>query len=91
MIPAYLFGDFHSTFLPSAPQVGGDMIEPVVCVYYTAINTLFLILSVYARFSVVTWFVIFVVLEWAPPQLLLFGVIDLAGAIWTYLGLKKNN
>ena len=53
-------------------------------------NALFLILSVYARISIFVWFTVFVVLAWAPPQLMLFGVVDLAGAVWTYMGLRKK-
>lgn len=53
-------------------------------------NFLFLTLSVYARISVFLWFVIFIVINLAPIQLLPFGLIDLAGAIWTYTALKKS-
>lgn len=53
-------------------------------------NALFLILSVYVRATILLWFVIFVVLDWAPPQLILFGLVDVAGAAWTYMALKKQ-
>ncbi len=53
-------------------------------------NALFLILSVYVRTTILLWFVIFVVLDWAPPQLILFGLVDVAGAAWTYMALKKQ-
>lgn len=52
-------------------------------------HTLFLTLSIYVRASIFLWFVVFVLVGWAPPQLILFGVVDLAGAIWTYMALKK--
>ena len=53
-------------------------------------NTLFMMLSVYGRILILVWFIIFVVLEWAPVQLILFGIIDFGGAVWTYSALKKQ-
>ena len=62
-------------------------------IYYVfmapADHTLFLTLSVYTRFLILFWFVVFVILGWAPPQLILFGLVDGAGATWTYLTLRK--
>ena len=52
-------------------------------------NRLFLTFSVYARAFVLVMFSAFVALEWAPWQLILFGLIDLAGAAWTYASLRK--
>jgi Ca2+/Na+ antiporter len=51
---------------------------------------LFMTFSVYARTYVFVIFTAFVALGWAPWQLILFGVIDLAGAAWTYAGLRKE-
>lgn len=51
---------------------------------------LYLTFSVYARTFVFVMFTAFVVLAWAPWQLILFGVIDLAGAFWTYSALRKS-
>lgn len=53
-------------------------------------NKLFLTFSVYARTYVFAMFTTFVLLEWAPWQLILFGIIDLAGALWTYSGLRRS-
>jgi hypothetical protein len=53
-------------------------------------NKLFLTLSVYLRASILVWFVLFVLIGWAPATLILFGVVDFAGAVWTYLELKKH-
>ncbi len=53
-------------------------------------HRLFLTFSVYARTYVFVMFTTFVVMGWAPWQLILFGVVDLAGAAWTYAGLKKS-
>lgn len=47
-------------------------------------------LSVFTRLSVPVFFIIFIALGWAKPTLLLFGGIDAAGAIWTFLALKKE-
>ena len=43
-------------------------------------NKLFLTLSVYLRASILVWFVLFVLIGWAPATLILFGVVDFAGA-----------
>lgn len=51
---------------------------------------LFMTFSVYARTYVFVIFTVFVAVGWAPWQLILFGVIDLAGAAWTYAGLRKE-
>ncbi len=54
-------------------------------------SALFLMLSVYARTSILVWFIVFVLLGWAPVQLILFGLVDGAGAAWTYMALRKGN
>jgi len=46
--------------------------------------------TVYTRGSVFIFFVIFVLLGFVKPVLILLGVVDLAGAIWTALALKKG-
>ena len=52
-------------------------------------NPLFLTLTVWLRTAILVWFVIFVVIDWAPWQLVLFGLVDFGGACWTYIGLRK--
>lgn len=47
--------------------------------------------TVVVRFSVLIFFVAFVVLGLAPPILILFGVVDAAGAIWTAACLRKDS
>ncbi len=54
-------------------------------------NTLFLTFTVYARASVFVWFLIFYFINLAPAQLIIFGVIDLVGAAWTYSALRKGS
>ena len=52
-------------------------------------NVLFFTLSVYVRASILVWFIIFVMMDWVPAQLILFGLVDTAGATWTYMALRK--
>ena len=53
--------------------------------------TSFLRASVIGRFSVLVFFVAFVLLGFAPPTLVLFGVIDAVAAIWTGLALRAQS
>ncbi len=53
-------------------------------------HSLFLTVTVYLRASILLWFIIFVLIEWAPTMLIMFGLVDFAGALWTYLELKKQ-
>ncbi len=53
-------------------------------------HNLFLTVTVYLRVSILIWFIAFVVIGWAPTMLIMFGVVDFAGALWTYLELKKK-
>ena len=46
--------------------------------------------SVYARSSVILFFAAFVVAGLVNPMLILFGLFDLLGAIWTALALRKS-
>ena len=54
-------------------------------------HTLFLTITVFIRLSILLWFIVFVLISWAPPKLILFGVVDALGALWTYQALKKQN
>ena len=46
--------------------------------------------SVYVRPLALVWFSAFVLLGLAPPQLLVFGVIEAAGALWTWLTMRSE-
>jgi len=60
-------------------------------VYMAPVNhALFLTLTVFARLAILLWFAAFVLLGWAPTQLIAFGLIDGAGATWTYFALKNQ-
>ena len=47
-------------------------------------------LTVHARASVIVFFVAFALLSIAPATLILFGVVDLLGAVWTALTLRSE-
>ena len=46
--------------------------------------------TVYARSSVILFFSAFVLSGLVSPVLILFGAVDLLGAIWTALALRKS-
>jgi hypothetical protein len=46
--------------------------------------------TVNARPLVLVVFSAFVALGWAKPQLIVFGVVDLAGALWTWQALRAS-
>jgi len=46
--------------------------------------------SVPGRVVVPLFFIVFVLLNLAPVQLILFGLIDLAGAAWTWQALRSE-
>ena len=45
--------------------------------------------TVYLRSTVIIFFVVFVLRGFTSPPLILFGVLDLLGAIWTGLALRS--
>ena len=46
--------------------------------------------TVYARSAVLLFFIAFVIAGLVSPLLILFGVVDVAGAIWTQLSLRSE-
>jgi len=46
--------------------------------------------TVYGRTAVLVFFVVFVLLDFAPPILILFGFIDAVAALWTQLSLRSE-
>jgi hypothetical protein len=48
-------------------------------------------MSVYGRPTVLLCFAAFVLLGLASPMLLLFGVVEVAGALWTWLALRSEH
>lgn len=46
--------------------------------------------TVYARVSVFVIFLLFYFLNWATWVLLIFGTVDLLGALWTYFAQRSD-
>ena len=59
--------------------------------YGAAADRRFLELSVHTRITVPAFFLAFVVFASAPWQLLLFGIVDLVGAAWTWWALRGSS
>jgi hypothetical protein len=90
-VPLALFG-FPATKEPWIRVVG--MLVLILAYYYiqAARSEMqpFFQWTVHARPFVLVCFVVFVVLGLAQPALILFGVVDLLGAIWTGLALRGS-
>jgi len=90
---------FLSVFgMPSATDVWIRVVGMLVSIlgtYYVAAAregiTAFYKWTVYARPTVIVFFSIFVLLGLAKPILVLFGLIDLMGAMWTRAGLRASS
>lgn len=46
--------------------------------------------TVYVRSSLILFLTAFVILGFAGPSLILLGVVDVLGAVWTGLALRQN-
>ncbi len=93
LAPNFLLGIF---FLPSTTEVWLRVVGMLVLFlgFYYALAarkelTDFLRLTLYTRSTVILFFAAFVLLGFAKPPLILFGVVDLLGAIWTALALRS--
>ena len=91
--PNFLLGMF---FLPSTTEVWIRIVGMLVLFlgfYYLQAArkemTDFLRWTVYLRSTVIIFFVVFVLRGFTSPPLILFGVLDLLGAIWTGLALRS--
>jgi len=94
VVPNFILSTFQ---LPETNEVWIRVVGVLVFsigLYYVfmapANNTLFLSLSVYIRLSILFWFIVFVLIGWVSPMLIMFGVVDAVGALWTFLELKKQ-
>ena len=47
-------------------------------------------LTVPTRVTVFLFFVFFAIMKWVSPVIIGIGVIDLAGALWTWMAMKKR-
>jgi len=52
--------------------------------------TVFLKLTIPTRCFVFVTFLAFALLKYVSPVIIIFGAVDLAGAAWTWLALKKE-
>ena len=70
------------------------MLVLIIGYYYSSVArrelTDFFRWTVHARMSVLVFFIAFVLFGFAPPILVLFGVIDAAAAVWTALALRAD-
>lgn len=93
-VPNLLLGAFG---LPATPEVWirvvGVLVLNIGIYYHCAAadeaKRVFRV-SVYTRALVVIAFLAFVLLGFAKPMLVLFGLVDLAGGIWTLLALRRD-
>jgi hypothetical protein len=53
-------------------------------------NEAFFRLTIIARVLVLVAFIAFVLLNYVSPVLIGFGLIDVLGALWTWMSLRKN-
>jgi hypothetical protein len=70
------------------------MLVFALSIYYMVVgktgHTLFLLVTVYVRSSIILFFIAFTLAGWVQPVIILFGAVDLLGAVWTYTALKKE-
>lgn len=89
-MPLELFG-FPATTEPWIRVLG--MVLLILAYYYiqAARNEMtgFFRFTVHGRASVILFFIAFVVLDLAQPMLIMFGVADLIGAVWTAWALRS--
>jgi hypothetical protein len=90
--PNFLLGLF---FLPDTTEVWvrvSGMLVLFLGFYYTQAGrkelTIFFRWTLYPRSTVILFFAVFVLLGYARPPLVLFGIVDLVGVIWTGLALR---
>ena len=90
--PNFLLGLF---FLPGTAEVWvrvTGMLVLFLGFYYAGAArkelTYFFRLTMYPRLTVIFFFSAFVLFDLARPPLIVFGIVDFVGAIWTALALR---
>jgi hypothetical protein len=90
--PNFLLGLFG---IPETTEVWIRVVGMLVLIlgayyFHASRNELevFFKISVPGRFSVLAFLIAFVLLGFAPPVLIVFGLIDSAAALWTMLSLR---
>ena len=94
VVPNLLLGAFG---LPATPEVWIRVVGVLVLnigIYYLCAaadeaRRVFRV-SVHTRALVLIAFLVFVLLGFASPRLVLFGAVDLAGGLWTLLALRRD-
>ena len=94
IVPNLLLGLFG---LPSTDEVWIRVVGMLVLIlgyYYMTVGrndlTPMIKATVFGRWGVLIFFIAFVIEGFAPPVLILFGVIDAAAATWTALSLRAD-
>lgn len=94
LIPNLLLGLFG---IPSTSEVWirvvGLLVFNIGVYYWYAAKSEaqpFFLASVYLRAAVPAVFIAFVAFGMVSPLLVLFGIIDLAGGLWTFVTLRKE-
>ena len=94
VVPNLLLGMF---FLPGTSEVWVRVVGMLVLFlgfYYIQAGrrelTDFFRWTLYPRSTVILFFAAFVLLDFAKPPLILFGVVDLLGVIWTAMALRTS-
>lgn len=87
----------RASFLPTTSEVWIRVVGVLafnIGVYYwfaaKSEATAVLTASVYARMFVFVAFIAFALLRFSPPAIVLFGAVDLAGALWTWNALRAR-
>ncbi len=95
VVPNLLLGLFG---IPKTDEVWVRVVGMLVLIlgyYYSQAARMglsdFFRLTVVGRTAVLLFFIAFVLAGFAPPVLILFGVIDFAAAMWTALALKGES
>lgn len=94
VVPNLLLGLFR---IPESHEVWirvVGMLVLIIGLYYTVAArhqlTPMLRATVVGRLAVLVFFIAFVLLDLAPPVLILFGVVDAAAAPWTWSALRAG-
>ncbi|MFW9865270.1 MAG: hypothetical protein ACFFEN_04155 [Candidatus Thorarchaeota archaeon] len=95
--PELIFGILA---LPTEPDIASRILGMVIIIiaYYYIRSSLneegmskFYRWTTHTRASVIIFLIFFAIFKLANPLIVVFGIIDLAGAIWTYRALHNDN
>ncbi len=94
VVPNILLSTFQ---LPETSEVWIRVVGIIVFnigLYYIfmapANHTIFFTLTIYTRAMILGWFIVFVLMGWAATPLIGFGLVDAAGAVWTFMALRSK-